>query len=63
MLYAHYFRTINCSGVQSLDSMVHVEVEPGKDRPYKNTMLEAVTVRKDNISRLVAEYPIGGLMR
>jgi hypothetical protein len=30
MLYVHYFRTINCKGVQSLDYMVPVEVEPGK---------------------------------
>ncbi len=27
MLYAHYFRTINCNGVQSLDYMIRVEVE------------------------------------
>jgi hypothetical protein len=39
MLYAHYFRTINCNGVQSLDYMICVEVELGKDRPYKNTNL------------------------
>ncbi len=40
MLYAHYFRTSNCTGVQSLDYMVRVEVEPGKVRPYKNTYLQ-----------------------
>ncbi len=39
MLYAHYFRTIDCNGVQSLDYMICVEVEQGKDRPYKNTNL------------------------
>ncbi len=39
MLYTHYFRTIDCNGVQSLDFMIHVEVEQGKDRPYKNTNL------------------------
>jgi hypothetical protein len=41
MLYVHYFRTINCNGVQSLDYnyMICVEVEQGKDRPYKNTNL------------------------
>jgi hypothetical protein len=39
MLYAHYFRTIDYNGVQSLDYMVCVEVEPGKVRPYKNTNL------------------------
>ena len=39
MLYAHYFRTINCNGVQSLDYMICVEVEQGEVRPYKNTNL------------------------
>jgi hypothetical protein len=39
MLYAHYFRTINCNGVQSLDYMIRVEVEQGEVRPYKNTNL------------------------
>jgi hypothetical protein len=39
MLYAHYFRTINCNGVQSLDCMIRVEVEQGEVRPYKNTNL------------------------
>jgi hypothetical protein len=39
MLYAHYFRTINCNGVQSRDYMICVEVEQGKDWPYKNTKL------------------------
>ncbi len=39
MLYAHYFRTIDCNGVQSLDYMICVEVEQGKDRPYMNTNL------------------------
>jgi hypothetical protein len=39
MLYAHYFRIIDCNGVQSLAYMIHVEVEQGKDRPYKNTNL------------------------
>ncbi len=38
--YVHYFRTIDCSGVQSLDYMVCVEVEQLKDRPYKNTNLQ-----------------------
>ena len=37
MSCAHYFRTID--GVQSLDYMVCVEVEPGETRPYKNTNL------------------------
>jgi hypothetical protein len=40
MSYAHYFRTIDCNGVQSLDYMICVEVEQGKDRPYKNTNLQ-----------------------
>jgi hypothetical protein len=31
-------------------------------RPYYY-LLEVVTVRKDNISRLVAEYLVGGFMR
>jgi hypothetical protein len=39
MLYAHYFRAIDCNGVQSLDYMICVEVEQGKDRPYKSTNL------------------------
>ncbi len=39
MLYAHYFRTIDCTGVQSLDYMICVEVEQGEVRPYKNTYL------------------------
>ncbi len=39
MLYAHYFRTIDCYGVQSLDYMIWVEVEQGEIRPYKNTNL------------------------
>jgi hypothetical protein len=39
MLYAHYFGTIDCNGVQSLDYMLHVEVEQGEVRPYKNTNL------------------------
>ncbi len=39
MSYAHYFRTIDCNRVQSLDYMIHVEVEQGKIRPYKNTNL------------------------
>jgi hypothetical protein len=30
--YAHYFRTINCAGVKSLDYMVQVEVNPGWTR-------------------------------
>jgi hypothetical protein len=28
-----------------------------------SSMLEVITVRKDNISRLVAEYLVGGFMR
>jgi hypothetical protein len=40
MSCAHYFRTIDCNGVQSLDYMVRVEVESGKVRPYKNTNLQ-----------------------
>jgi hypothetical protein len=40
MLYAHYFMTIDCNGVQSLDYMIHVEVEQGKGKPYKNTNLQ-----------------------
>jgi hypothetical protein len=40
MSYAHYFGTINCNGVQSLDYMVCVEGEPGKVRPYENTNLQ-----------------------
>jgi hypothetical protein len=39
MSYAHYFRTIDCNRVQSLDYVILVEVEQGKDRPYKNTNL------------------------
>jgi hypothetical protein len=41
MSYVHYFRTINCNGVWSLDYnyMIPVEVEQGKDRPYKNNNL------------------------
>jgi hypothetical protein len=39
MLYAHSFRIIDCNGVQSPDYMIHVEVEQGNDRPYKNTNL------------------------
>ncbi len=39
MLYAHYFTTIDCNGVQSLDYMICVEVEQGVIRPYKNTNL------------------------
>ncbi len=39
MSYAHYFRTIDCNGVQSLDYIICVEVEQGKVRPYKNTNL------------------------
>jgi hypothetical protein len=39
MSYAHYFRTIDCNRVQSLDYMICVEVEQGKNRPYKNTNL------------------------
>ncbi len=34
MWYAHYFRTINCNRVQSLDYMIRVEVEQGGVRPY-----------------------------
>ncbi len=34
MLYAHYFRTIDCNGLQSLDYVIHVEVEQGVVRPY-----------------------------
>jgi hypothetical protein len=30
MSHAHYFRTINCNGVQSLDYMICVEVEQGE---------------------------------
>jgi hypothetical protein len=44
MLYLHYFRTIDCNGVQSLDYMVCVEVESGKVRPYKNTNLQREVV-------------------
>jgi hypothetical protein len=39
MSYAHYFRIIDCNGVQSLDYMIRVEVEQGEVRPYKNTNL------------------------
>jgi hypothetical protein len=39
MSYAHYFRTIDCNRVQSLDYTIHVEVEQGVVRPYKNTNL------------------------
>ncbi len=39
MSSAHYFRTINCNRVESLDYMIRVEVEQGKDRPYKNINL------------------------
>jgi hypothetical protein len=34
-----------------------------KKRFFGDKMLEVVTVRKDNISRLVAEYLIEGFMR
>ncbi len=37
MSYAHYFRIIDCNGVQSLDYMIRVELEQGEDRPYENT--------------------------
>ncbi len=37
--YAHYFRTIDCNRVQSLDYMICVEVEQGEVRPCKNTNL------------------------
>ncbi len=39
MLYAHYFMTIDCNGVQSLDYMICLEVKQGVVRPYKNTNL------------------------
>jgi hypothetical protein len=39
MLYAHYFRTIDCNGIQSLDYMICVEVKQRKDWPNKNTNL------------------------
>ncbi len=39
MLYAHYFRTIDCNSVQSLDYTICVEVKQGVVRPYKNTNL------------------------
>ncbi len=39
MLYAHYFRTIDCNGAQSLDYTTRVEVKQGVVRPYKNTNL------------------------
>jgi hypothetical protein len=39
MSYAHYFRTIDCNGVQSLDYMICEEVEQGEVRPYENTNL------------------------
>jgi hypothetical protein len=38
MLYAHYFMTIDCNWVQSLDYMIRVEVKQGVVR-YKNTNL------------------------
>jgi hypothetical protein len=53
MLYAHYFRTINCNGVQSLDYMIFVEVEQGEVRPYKNTNLQCC---RPPILRTVQEY-------
>ncbi len=39
MSYAHHFRTMDCSGVQTLDYAVRVEVEPGATTPFKNTNL------------------------
>ncbi len=39
MSYAHYFRTIDCNGVQSLDYTICVEVKQGVVRPYENTYL------------------------
>ncbi len=39
MLYAHYFRTIDCNGVQSLDYMIHEKVEQGVVGSYKITNL------------------------
>ncbi len=38
-LYAYYFRTIDCNGVQSVDYMICVEVEQGEVRPYKKANL------------------------
>jgi hypothetical protein len=40
MSYAHYFRTIDCNRVQSLDYMIRVEVEQEEVRPYKDTSLQ-----------------------
>ncbi len=39
MSYAHYFRTVDCKGVQSLDYTIHLEVKQGVVRPFKNTNL------------------------
>ncbi len=38
--HAHYFLAIDSNRVPSLDYMIRVEVEQGKDRPYKNTNLQ-----------------------
>jgi hypothetical protein len=55
MSYAHYFRTINCYGVQSLDYMICVEVEQGEVRPYKNTNL-----RREVLSMRLPPTQAGG---
>jgi hypothetical protein len=54
-LYAHYFRTIDCNGVQSLDYMIRVEVKPGVVRPYKNTNL-----RREVLSMRLPSTQAGG---
>jgi hypothetical protein len=55
MPYAHYFRTFDCNGVQSLDYMIRVEVEQGEVRPYKNTNL-----RREVLSMWLPPTQAGG---
>ena len=55
MLYAHYFMTIDCNGVQSLDYIICVEVKQGVVRPYKNTNL-----RREVLSMQLPPTQAGG---
>jgi hypothetical protein len=55
MSYAHYFMTINCNGVQSLNYMICVEVEQGEVRPYKN-----INLCREVISRRLPPTQAGG---
>ncbi len=55
MSSAHYFRTIDCNGVQSLDYIICVEVKQGVVRPYKNTNL-----RREVLSMQLPPTQAGG---